>query len=761
MSRKTKKQALSSKLAEEGDAAAVFDNLANVTISDDEEDYVVSSGESDSEGEASISQSDSGEEPYDSDAIDGSSSDEDDEEGDFTPKGIIPDSDSDSSEDESIVNRVGQIPLEWYKEYEHIGYDKEGNKIMKKKGGDTIQQLLRSVDDKNFLRTVYDELHDKEHVLTDEELEVILRIQQAKFPQKDFDPYPRFEDFVDYPDGKIHPMTNAPTPKSAFLPSKDEAKKVYRLFKAIKNGSLKLSEVVKSKKKSKLSLIWDDDTNAKRGSGSGVNAPKIELPGHEHSYNPPDEYLPTQKQIEHYHKLDPALQRKSFLPQKYKSLRHVPAYNYFIHDRFERCLDLYLCPRTTKRKVKHNVEKMLPALPNPQELKPFPTTATVTFTGHTGKVRCMSIDCTGQWLVTGSDDRTIKLFEVETGRCFHTWNVGGVVECVQFNPNPDINLIAAAVDFTLIFIHPVMIKDENVNENTKTLLASRELGKISANKRGRQIVEWRFTENGQKEVEIECDNEDVEDEDEDVKKDNAEEEEKKPKKYVKISVENIPIRIEHNHRIKQVAWHLKGDYFTTVCPKGQSKSVLVHQLSKRSTQSPFGGSKGGSIQRVQFHPTKPFFFICTQRYVRVYNLAKQELAKKVKSTSQWISSLAVHPSGNHLLAGGYDRKLCWFDLDMDNKPFKTLRFHSKAVRQVAFHERYPLFASCSDDLSVHVFHGMVHEADLFQDPLIVPLKILKDAHALTDHLGVLDCQFHPVQPWLFTAGADSKVILWT
>ncbi len=37
------------------------------------------------------------------------------------------------------------------------------------------------------------------------------------------------------------------------------------------------------------------------------------------------------------------------------------------------------------------------------------------------------------------------------------------------------------------------------------------------------------------------------------------------------------------------------------------------------------------------------------------------------------------------------------------------RFHKLALRQVAFHSRYPLFASCSDDLSTHVFHGMVYK----------------------------------------------------
>lgn len=42
--------------------------------------------------------------------------------------------------------------------------------------------------------------------------------------------------------------------------------------------------------------------------------------------------------------------KTNYMPQKYSSLRAVPAYNRFINERFQRCLDLYLCPR--KRIVK-------------------------------------------------------------------------------------------------------------------------------------------------------------------------------------------------------------------------------------------------------------------------------------------------------------------------------------------------------------------------------------------------------------------------
>ena len=48
-------------------------------------------------------------------------------------------------------------------------------------------------------------------------------------------------------------------------------------------------------------------------------------------------------------------------------------------------------------------------------------------------------------------------------------------------------------------------------------------------------------------------------------------------------------------------------------------------------------------------------------------------------------------------------------MDMSTKPYKILRHHKKAVRAVAFHHRYPLFASASDDGTVIVCHGRVYK----------------------------------------------------
>ena len=218
----------------------------------------------------------------------------------------------------------------------------------------------------------------------------------------------------------------------------------------------------------------------------------------------------------------------------------------------------------------------------------------------------------------------------------------------------------------------------------------------------------------------------------------------------------------------------------------------MHQLSKRSTQNPFKKNRG-RVQRVAFHPTKPFFFVATQNHVRIYNLAKQALSKKLLGGSGTITCMAVHPSGDHVIVGSEDKRLAWFDLDLSDKPYKALRYHTYALRGVAFHRTYPLFASSSDDATVHVFHGTVY-ADLMSNPLIVPVKVriagsvlekvylsicfivpmlvvepyltpagsvaqVLRGHDITDFSGVLDVAFHPTQPWVFSAGADSTICL--
>ncbi|GAA5984704.1 hypothetical protein JCM11641_002157, partial [Rhodosporidiobolus odoratus] len=232
------------------------------------------------------------------------------------------------------------------------------------------------------------------------------------------------------------------------------------------------------------------------------------------------------------------------------------------------------------------------------------------------------------------------------------------------------------------------------------------------------------------------------------------------------------------HEVRQVTWHKRGDYFASVASPAGARSVLIHQLSKHHTQAPFAKLKG-EVQKVQFHPGKALFFVATQRHVRIYDLMKQQLVKTLNPGLKWISSLDIHPLGGtsspsskspfvlvyvfllrlyNLLVGSYDRRLVWHDLDLSTTPYKTLKYHTRALRSVSFHPTLPLFCSSSDAGDIHIFHATVYN-DLLTNPLIVPLKVLK-GHEVKESLGVLEVRWHPREAWCVSVGADGMARLW-
>lgn len=621
----------------------------------------------------------------------------------------------DSSDEEDVRNTIGNIPIEWYNDYPHIGYNLDGKKILKPLKTDELEEFINKIEDPNYWRTVRDEMTGQNVLLCDDDLEIIRRIQKGKYPDVNFQPYEPFEDFFTYKT-MIHPVTNRPEDKRSFIPSVSEKQKVSKMVHAIKMGWIKPRK--KPDNTQNFYMLWknDEKPDITKRMLHYIPAPKMKLPGHEESYNPPPEYLFTKEEEEKWKDQEPEERKINFIPQKYSSLRLVPAYDNFINERFDRCLDLYLCPRQRKMRMNVDPEDLIPKLPKPKDLQPFPSVQSVIYQGHEDMVRCVTVELAGQFLASGSDDCTVRIWEVLTGRCLKIIKLDGIVKTIAWCPDKNINLIAASVNNNLYLINPG-VGDRLVQSNTDHRFTDKPVNEENTNKN----ISWKLASSEQYKA-------------------------------------GIRIIILHPKEIKQITWEGRGIYFATVMAEAGSKSIVIHKLPMWTSQIPFQWSKG-LVQCVQFHPLKPQFFIATQRYVRIYDLLKKEFSKKLLANCKWVSSLAIHPQGDNLIIGSYDSKLNWFDLDLSSKPYKMLRYHKKAIRQVAIHKHYPLFASASDDLSVIVSHGMVYN-DLLQDPLIVPVKQLK-GHTLKNDLGVLDCCFHPIQPWIFSSGADGTIRLYT
>ena len=659
----------------------------------------------------------------------------------------------DSSDEEDIRNTIGNVPIQWYDDYDHLGYNLEGTKIRKPAPGDQLDAFLNKMDDPNFGVTVRDPTTGQDVVLSERDVEIIRRLRGAKIPNADYsltgedDPLKDSEFSWFSSEVMQTPIRGIPESKRSFLPSIDEKRAVGRMVHAIKMGWMKAKTERKpdeeDTEKRSFYMMWktdnDQEDEVKRIKDI-IPAPKMKLPGHEESYNPPPEYAMTDKERERWQSLEdePWKRKTNFVPQKFDSLRKVPSYSRFINERFERCLDLYLAPRARKMRLTIQPEDLVPQLPKPQDLQPFPQTCALTYKGHINMIRTISPEPKGQFVATGSDDGTVRIWEVQSGYCHKTFEFGKsvVIGSIAWCPNGALSLLAVAVENRLILLN-TGVGDKLVVDQTSDLILGEESPSIDPEymppERVKSAVEWETP---------------------DVARPSANTNQPNP---ISIPVESLAV-LKFFKPVKQVTWHAKGDYFATVCSDAANRSVLIHQLSKRRSQIPFNKSKG-LVQCILFHPIRPFLFVATQRHVRIYNLTKQELSKKLITGAQWISSLAVHPHGDNVLIGTFDKRVQWFDLDLSTSPYQVLRYHSTAVRSVAYHSRYPLFASSSDDPSIVVSHGMVYN-DLLQNPLIVPVKYLR-GHTKYDDFGVMAVAWHPTQPWLFSAGADGYLKLWT
>ena len=109
--------------------------------------------------------------------------------------------------------------------------------------------------------------------------------------------------------------------------------------------------------------------------------------------------------------------------------------------------------------------------------------------------------------------------------------------------------------------------------------------------------------------------------------------------------------------------------------------------------------------------------------------------RKYVSKSKGIESIKLHPGGDNLIIGSRDEGVEWFDLDLGETPYKSLKYQERGAKIVAVHQKYPLFASGAYDGTISICHGMVFR-DLLKNPLLLPLKLIK-AHKSLHKLGII------------------------
>ena len=171
---------------------------------------------------------------------------------------------------------------------------------------------------------------------SERDADIISRLQKGKNPDADYNMYPEWTDWFSG-DVMETPLRDLPETKRSFLPSQWEKMKVSKMVHSIKMGWMKprAAKSTEENETKKFYMLWQTDDQTEdnvRRRFDPIPAPKMKLPGHEESYNPPPEYLFTEREKKEWERAteDGDRRKLPFVPQKYSSLRKVPGYADFI-----------------------------------------------------------------------------------------------------------------------------------------------------------------------------------------------------------------------------------------------------------------------------------------------------------------------------------------------------------------------------------------------------------------------------------------------
>lgn len=312
--------------------------------------------------------------------------------------------------------------------------------------------------------SAFDKNTQTDKPLTPEELDIIRRLYDHENPDATYDPYePMTEWFTGKGKEEVMPLSAAPEPKRRWVPSKWEKKKVrvqiagksiisfvqqvMKIVRAIRQGRI-VPNKPKASSQQQFYSIWAE---ASTSHAPALPAPKTKLPTNSESYNPPEEYLPSDAERKEWEEKDAEDRERDYLPAKYSSLRLVPGYDRFIKERFNRQLDLYLAPRVQRAKLNIDPKSLIPKLPSPSSLRPFPTYKSLAFSHSGSFARCISLSPNGAWVVSGDDNGVVSMWEVNVGREVKRWKFASKIGSIEWCPRTDASYFVVGMFVSFLF----------------------------------------------------------------------------------------------------------------------------------------------------------------------------------------------------------------------------------------------------------------------------------------------------------------------
>lgn len=88
---------------------------------------------------------------------------------------------------------------------------------------------------------------------------------------------------------------------------------------------------------------------------------------------------------------------------------------------------------------------LIPKLPSPNSLKPFPNYRSICLRHSHGRARCVSLSPDGAWAVSGGDEGVVSLWELTVGREVKKWKFESKISALSWCPRTDVSYFVVAV----------------------------------------------------------------------------------------------------------------------------------------------------------------------------------------------------------------------------------------------------------------------------------------------------------------------------
>ncbi|MEO1148146.1 MAG: NB-ARC domain-containing protein, partial [Cyanobacteria bacterium J06638_22] len=327
-----------------------------------------------------------------------------------------------------------------------------------------------------------------------------------------------------------------------------------------------------------------------------------------------------------------------------------------------------------------------------------------TLAGHTYQINSVTFSPDGQWLATGSSDATIRLWKVSTGECWQVL-IGHTSWARSVAFSPDGQWLATGSDDNTIRLWQV-----GTGECHRTLT-----GHTS------RIRSVSFSPDGQ---------------------------------WLATGSDDTTIRLwqvstgkchqtftEHTNWVGSVAFSPDGRWLAT----GSSDTTIrLWQVNTGECCQTLTGHTN-RVSSVAFSPDGQWLATgSTDATIRLWQASTGECHQILTGHTNWISAVAFSPDGQWLATGGADATVCLWQVST-GKCHQTLIGYTNWVDSVAFSPDGQWLATGSSDAIIRLWKISTGEC----------------CRSLTGHINrVSSVTFSPDGQWLATGGADATIKLW-